>query len=88
MAVLLECLADTAEWLNRKLESGRSAASGVRAFWHPERESSEEANFVAGNLVVAHGRVFHNLIHRYFVITRINALTSVKQLFSLSRVDG
>ena len=59
MAVLLECLADTAEWLNRKIGerkvcrsrdraaglvaetlglNTRNAASGVRAFWHPERE--------------------------------------------------
>src|SRR5438132_7493040 len=59
MAALLECLADTAEWLNRKIGerkvcrsrdraaglgaatpglSTRNAASGVRAFWHPERE--------------------------------------------------
>jgi len=33
-------------------------------------------------------RVFHNSIHRYFVFTLRIALTSTKQLFSLSDVDG
>jgi hypothetical protein len=31
---------------------------------------------------------FHNSIHRYFVFMPKIALTSIKQLFSLSRVDG
>ena len=33
-------------------------------------------------------RVFHNSIHRYFVFTLRIALTPMKQLFSLVRVDG
>ena len=37
---------------------------------------------------VAHGPVFHNSIHRYFVITLRIALTSMKQLFSFAHVDG
>jgi hypothetical protein len=32
--------------------------------------------------------VFHKFIHRYFVNTQINALTSVKRLFKLTHVDG
>jgi hypothetical protein len=31
---------------------------------------------------------FPHPIHRYFVSALINALTSIKQLFSLSSVDG
>ena len=33
-------------------------------------------------------RVFHNYIHRYFVIALRIALTAMKQLFSLADVDG
>jgi hypothetical protein len=31
---------------------------------------------------------FHNSIHRYFIVAPRIALTSIKQLFSLCRVDG
>ena len=34
------------------------------------------------------GALFHNSMHRYFVFTLRIALTSIKQLFSLIRVDG
>jgi hypothetical protein len=34
------------------------------------------------------GLVFHNSIHRNFVFTPKIALTQIKQLFSLSHVDG
>ena len=34
------------------------------------------------------GPVFHSSINRYFVITPIIALTSMKQLFSFAHVDG
>jgi hypothetical protein len=72
--------------LFRSSATRRNPASAVTASW-AERESIKSVGFVA-EAESAKGPVFHKSIHRYFVITPIIALTSMKQLFSFARVDG
>ena len=64
-----------------------NAASGVMGIGVHGREASR-ARLSFRNREVSNSRVFHNYIHRYFVIALRIALTAMKQLFSLADVDG